>query len=788
MVMRRTLALAVSAIALVACQQHQDKTTEALSDLPTAPPADNVGVAAHRENSVVAADLRSQPQPEISYGAAAGTAGKNAGSAGSETGDVQLNFADTDIREIVRQVLGVILKVNYAVDPAVHGTATIETAKPLKREELLPTLQLLLSQNGASLVKNGDLYRILPSQTANQTPSLADPQTAGSEAVKLHYASAKDLAKVLEPFVADGARITPDDTHNVLLITGEPAARRTLQNLIGTFDTDLLAGQSFALFPVSDGEPGKVASELQKALATEGDSALAGVVRIVPMERAGAVLVVSQQPRYIDDAQRLFRLMEKARKDNERSWHVYYVQNGQANDVANLLQQAFTPNHVTAKADSNGSTAPGQGQSGIGGGSSGGFGGGGSGGIGGGSGGFGGSSGGSGGIGASSSGGGGLGTPSLLASSGSGAGSSSSTNSPFGSPSGGDSGGAQDSLSSGAQGGGGSGNTIRIIPNKPNNALLVFATQEEYGTIESMMHKIDIIPLQVRIDATIAEVDLNDQLQYGTQFFFQNQGLAGVLSQAGSGASTGTGGLLAGAPTPTTFASIGTSTTPLGFLLTNTSGPRVALSALQAVTNVRMLSSPQLMATDNQPAKLLVGDSVPFQNGSLNVPSGSTTGVTAATTTSYQQTGVIMQILPHVNSGGLVTLDIAQEVSAVVPGSNATTPTFSDRQVTTRVSVQDGQTIGIAGLIQDQSSEGNDGVPFLKDIPVLGAAFSTQSNTRARTELLIMITPHVVQDQRDARALTEDLRQTLSHAGLVPQQLKVLPLSGSANPNADMTQ
>jgi general secretion pathway protein D len=772
MVMRRTLALAVSAVALVACQQEGAK----LVPLP-GPSSDAGDTASRRESGPVAADLHSQPQPEFALGSATGSSTKPSLPPGGLAGDVQLNFADTDIREIVRQVLGVILKVNYSVDPQVHGTATIETAKPLKREELLPTLELLLNQNGASLQQSGDLYRVLPTQAAITNPSLAASQTTGSEAVKLTYASAKDLAKVLEPFVGEGARIVPDDSRNVLLITGEPSARRTLKSLIGSFDIDLLAGQSFAIFPVTDGDAGKAAALLQKALATDADSALAGVLRIVPMERANAVLVVSPQPRYIEAAQRLFRLMEKSRKDNERGWHVYYVQNGQANDIANIMQQAFTPGHVTAHADA-GSTAPGQGQSG-----SSGFGGSGSSG-------FGGSS--SGGIGTSGGSGssGGLNAPSLLTGSSS---SGSSGSSIFGAPpsgGGGDGGGAQDSLSASTQGGGGTANTIRIIPNKPNNALLVLATPEEYGTIESMLHKIDIIPLQVRIDATIAEVDLNDALQYGTQFFFQNKGLAGVLSEAPApgGATPAANGLLAGAPGPTNFAGLA-SATPLGFLLTNTSGPRVALSALSQVSNVRVLASPQLMVTDNEQAKLLVGDSVPIQTGSITVPSGSTSGVSEANSTTYQQTGVIMQIRPHVNSGGLVTLDIAQEVSAVVPGQGATTtPTISDRQVTTRVVVQDGQTLGIAGLIQEQTSRENDGIPLLKDIPVLGSAFSNQSNARSRTELLVMITPHVVQDQRDARALTEDLRETLLHAGLVPQQLKVLPFSGSANPNGDLTQ
>ena len=153
----------------------------------------------------------------------------------------------------------------------------------------------------------------------------------------------------------------------------------------------------------------------------------------------------------------------------------------------------------------------------------------------------------------------------------------------------------------------------------------------------------------------------------------------------------------------------------------------------------------------------------------------------------YQPTGVIMQVTPRVNSGGLVTLDISQEVSDVdtnISAGGINSPTFLQRSVTSRVVVQDGQTIGLAGLIRDSTSKGNSGIPWLKDIPLLGALVGTQNNTRVRTELLVLITPHVLHDQRDARALTEDLRLQLPNAALVPDLATGLRASGSSDPNA----
>jgi general secretion pathway protein D len=316
--------------------------------------------------------------------------------------------------------------------------------------------------------------------------------------------------------------------------------------------------------------------------------------------------------------------------------------------------------------------------------------------------------------------------------------------------------------------------TLRIIPDPQNNALLIYGTQRETSTVEAMLQKIDILPLQVRIDAVIAEVTLNDNLQYGTQFFFRSGGINGVLSALPQSQVNN----LANATLAASFP---------GFVLggRGNGGAPLALSALQAVTTVNVLSSPQLLVLDNHPARLQVGNVVPYL--SQTAQSFITNNAPIISSINYQQTGVIMEVTPRVNSGGLVTLDIMQDVSAVqntitTPGINS--PTFSERNVTSRVVVQDGQTIGLAGLITDSATRGNEGIPWLKDVPILGLLAGSQNNTRQRTELLVLITPHVVRDQRDARALTEDLRDQLINAAAVPGELNGLRPSGSADPGA----
>jgi general secretion pathway protein D len=672
----------------------------------------------------------------------------------ASSGVVALNFVDTDIRIAAADILGTQLKLDYTIDPAVHGTATLHTSSALSREQLLAALEALLAQNGAALIQSGPIYRVVP--------EAASTTAAGSAVVTLRYTSAEGLARTLQPFVGSG-RVVADPARNALIISGDPAIRGALENLARAFDIDLLAGQSYAVLPVNSGDAKDFATILQEALRSQSGGALAGRVQVLPMTRIDSVLVVASEPQFIADARRVYDLIDRKRRDSTRDWHIYYLRNSRADETTNLLQRAFTPNDVTSppSASGNGKTAPGSGVSQVSGGGSGtntgGLGSGlGSGGIGSGL-----------GIGSGSTGGSlGVtnGSPNLASTTATTSPNTASTSN------------ASNPLLGGLDQ---SSNAVdpaamRIISNPENQAVLVYATPHEQDLLQSMLRKIDIMPLQVRIDATIAEVDLNDQLQFGTQFFFKSGGINGILSTAAQTLTNPAGAVL-------------NSVFP-GFQLSGSGagGAPIALSALQAVTKVHVLSSPQILVQDNQPARLQVGQLVPYLTQSSQ--STITSGSPVINSINYQPTGVIMQVTPRINSEGLVTLDIAQEVSSIDTSVTATktgisSPTFTERNVTSRVVVQDGDTVGLAGLIQDSISRGNSGIPWLKDIPVLGLLAGTQDNVRTRTELLVLITPHVVHDARQAQQLTEDLREQMHNAASVPAELNNVGPSGSADPS-----
>jgi general secretion pathway protein D len=571
--------VAVALLALASCEPKPDVL------VPLATPG-ALQPAAPRVNGVIQEDRNRLPVFEARGAAANPALAAPPPSAGEQTGDISLNFVDTDIREIVRVVLGATLKLNYTIDPSVQGTATLEVGKPLPRSALLPTLETLLNQNGATLTMRDSIYRVVPLATGAVTGIVSGAGAVGSgtQVVPLRFAAAKDLVKVLEPYVAEGGKITAEPGRNALIVSGDSAVRQTLISLIGAFDIDVLAGQSYALFPADKSTPDKIAGELEKVFRTEGEGPLAGVVRVVPMQRVNAVLVVSTQPRYIDQARRFLGLERRVEDATARAWHVYYVQNGQSTDLEALLQRAFTPGHVSPTPAPPGTTAPGAEPARM-------------------SGGFGGRAGGG-------------GSSSTLGQS-----NTASTTQGTGGPGGATAAAAAgreganpaaEPLSAQADTGGGAEteSRIRIIANRRNNALLVYATPSEYTVIEGMLRKLDIIPLQVLIEATIAEVTLNDALNYGTQFYLGKK-LAGILTTAGPSSTTSSS---SSSSTGNTAITVGGVTTAIGnnfpgFVVAN--GVREVINALAAVSQVKVLSAPQVMVLDNEPARLQVGSLVP---------------------------------------------------------------------------------------------------------------------------------------------------------------------------------
>jgi general secretion pathway protein D len=263
--------------------------------------------------------------------------------------------------------------------------------------------------------------------------------------------------------------------------------------------------------------------------------------------------------------------------------------------------------------------------------------------------------------------------------------------------------------------------------------------------------------LQVAIDATVAEVKLNDTLAYGVQFFLQ-KGKAGLINSAGTtplGVVTGTAtGAAAGAI-------LGQTLPGFNFLVGSQSQPNVVIDALHSVTDVKVLSNPSLVVTDNQVATLSVGDDVPISTGTANV---LTTSNTVVNTIDYRSTGIILRVVPRVSANGNVRLDIEQEISqaaGAASGSQNLTPTISQRKVKSSIAVASGQTVLLAGLIQEQKNVNHSGIPLFDQLPAIGNVVGNTGHNITRTELIMFIRPQVIRDSIDAGQVAEELRTKL---------------------------
>ena len=608
-------------------------------------------------------------------------------------GGFTLNFADADLREVVRAILGDTLGVNFVVDPNVQGTVTLQTSRPITRSDLLPTLESVLGLNGAALVKVDGLYKVLPADQAVRgtvKPRFYLPPRSGNAGtdivvVPLEYVGALEMDKVLEPFAPTGSILRVDTERNLIILGGSQNELMNLLDTVETFDVDWLAGMSFGLFPVQSTGAKEIVEDLQEVFGDPAEGPLAKVVRFVPIERLNAVLVISSRSVYVEKARTWIERLDVGEEEVPRIF-VYYVENSRAADLAAVLGEIFVGDEGIRRP----ALAPG------------------------------------------------LSPVALRSDEPAREGGAQVTPPPER---------ASPPVSAVGEGASlGMAGPVRIIADEIKNALVVLATPRDYRIVESALNKLDIVPLQVLIEATILEVALNDELEYGVEWFFRFGDTRFTSRNRGEAAFSP----VPGAPSPLSG---------FTFLLQNADA-RVIVNALDSVSDINVISSPSLFVLDNQTASLQVGDQVPV---ATQARQGTDTTSELVQTIEYRDTGTILNVTPRVNAGGLVSMEISQEVSNVRPEENQTidSPTIATRRIETTVAVQSGQTVALGGLIRDERSKGSAGIPFLSRIPYVGFLFGNKSEQALRTELLVLITPRVVPNQDEARRVTEELRRRL---------------------------
>jgi general secretion pathway protein D len=729
-------------------------------------------------------------RPAIYYGSdatgsvltPAGAAGGGGGGGGAGGGGegVDLNFDNAPVTAVAKVILGDILALGYSVDPRVQGTITLSSGRPVPKSRLLFVLESALRASNAALVHDASGYRIIPIDDAvgnggtdRATSSEKLEPGYGMTAVPVQHVSVQTVMKLLDGFATRPGSIRADPGNNMILIVGNSVERSTAVDTILSFDQDWMHGQSVGIFPVKNTSPEPIVAELEKILDS-GEAGLSqNMVKFQPIARSNAILVVARKPEFLQAAATWIARLDGS-STASTGVKVYRVRYGDAKQIARLLNDLFTGGGGGVDTGAN-QLAPGSGSSilgGAGGGTGGGLGGGLGGGIGGGGLGGGGPSSASGAGGAPGAGlGAGMGGN---AAGGAGLGAGGAGQNPFGSlgaPS------ANGEAEAGGGGGGGGGGGakgsallpgVRIMADIANNSVVIYANQQSYHVIEKALEQLDRPKMQVAIDTTIAEVTLNDTLSYGVQFFLGNYNILGGSVGGVAGAPTSINGVVASNSAGGTLVPA-TDSPGFNLVLGSKLTPHVVLNALHQYTNVKILSNPSLVVVDNQVATLTVGDQIPVTTGSANILNSATNASnTVFNSVNYQNTGIILRVQPHVNFNGNVTLDIDQEISECkncgVTANNQLnlTPTIADRHVKSSIVVADGQTVLLAGLIQDSGNLTKSGIPGLDQIPVLGNAFNNSSaNLIVRTELIIFIRPQVIHDGVDASLVAEELRSKL---------------------------
>lgn len=299
---------------------------------------------------------------------------------------------------------------------------------------------------------------------------------------------------------------------------------------------------------------------------------------------------------------------------------------------------------------------------------------------------------------------------------------------------------------------------MRITADSNNNSIVVFSNQEDYRVIERSIRELDRPQLQVAIEATVAEVSLTDQLQYGVQYYLgsKSRGNAALANADALSKRSSSGSSTSSVSDTVTSLALQRVLPGFNLLLGPEAQPHVILNALSTLTSVKVLSAPSLVVTDNQPALLQVGQEIPISTGSATVLSSSNTIVNSI---QMRDTGVILKVWPHVHANGMIQIEVEQEISNAVDTS--LTPTISQRRVHSTVSVASGQTVMLGGMISEQSSDKIDGIPGLRRIAYLGDLFGNTDRSKDRQEIIVFIKPQIIRNGFDARGVAEEFLSRL---------------------------
>ena len=636
---------------------------------------------------------------------------------------IELNFEGADIREVI-QGLAAGLCIHYSIDPRVQGAVTLRTASKIRGQDLFPLFHQIMRLNGIAAVKAGEIYHIAPvGEAKTQVPLLSESSRRRSasaqgefviELIKVEHIAVTEMTEILQPFVSPGGDVVAYPRGNLVILVDLASNVERLRDLIAAFDTDMFRTLHTQIYRIEHANVEDLGKELASILQPYGvtvENAEERGLYLIPLTRLNAIVVFGFNEEVFSQIEKWIRVLDvPPEQGGGRTVYVYAVENSKAADLASVLGDLY------------------------------------------------------------GSGGGGRSRRSRDREGGQDA-NRSDRDSGTGSGSGGGLGGR------GSRGGGSSSiviepiegepplfkEVVRIVADEISNSLIVLATPRDYDKIREVLLRIDVVPRQVLIEAIIAEIALTNDLQFGIEYAFATGGIESILGTTGGG---GTGGVGAGGPKALNIAnnallqsgakkalSIGQS--GIFSFITDQDNFISLISAINSRSRVNILATPHVIAADNREAHILIGEEVPILTSTQQSTLATANIVSSI---QYRDTGTILTILPQVNSAGLVNMEIRQEVSDVGSPSfgDTNSPSFTSRETETTVVVQNRESVLLGGIIDERIERVRNGVPFLMDVPVLGRLFRFEQDKRERTELVILITPHVIRDRNEAQVVTKE--------------------------------
>jgi len=598
-------------------------------------------------------------------------------------GTANFRFEGESLQGVVQVILGEVLGQNYVIAPGVGGSVTLSTPRPVSPAQAMSLLEMVLAWNNARMVYSDGRYHIVPADQAlasGAAPSTAPAARArGFEVrvVPLQYISASEMKKVLAPYARPDAIVSADSARNLITLAGTRAELENYLRTIEVFDVDWMASMSVGVFPLGASRATRVVADLERVFGEQSGSPVAGMFRFMPLEGANAVMAITPQPQYLEQVRIWIERIDGAGEGTRLYAHeLRYIT---ARDLAAKLAEVFGAGPGVQAAAGVASLMPGL-------------------------------------------------DPVTIQDPGVDGGMESVAS--LGPPPVASAGPASLTLRV-------DGDAVGVSAVDETNTLLVRASATAWRSIREVIERLDVMPLQVHIEAQVVEVTLSGDLSYGVSWYLRN--IDGSLPQVPAGVGL-------------------RNLTPGGGLLYTfgvNDGVGV-LNALDRVSRVHMLQSPSVTVRNNHEASFVVGSRIPVASVTVNPGMGGE----AVAQVQYLDTGTILKVRPRVTREGTVFLDVVQEISS--PGSTADANgnvRINNRRLKTSAIINSGDTVLLAGLIQEGMNRGSSGLPGLSRIPVLGGLFGQQTRRDERSEVIVLLTPTLVTDPAHARQVTDEYGQ-----------------------------